>query len=804
MPGEPVHHTHTGQILTFGAYRLDLVKQQLWRSDQTIRLTGKAFGVLTHLASHPGQLVSKDELFQTVWPDAVVSDSTLTSSIKELRKAFHDNAKAPEYIETVHRRGYRFIAVIEEISSASTEEKSDRPPALHSRQTSQTEAPAQLPPIDTQPRISTTVGRETELAQLRVWLDIARAGERQVVFVTGEPGIGKTTIVETFLSQLGAQEHIWIGRGQCLEQHGAGEAYMPVLEALGRLCRGPQGSQVIPLLRQHAPTWLAQMPTVIPPDERDALQAEVQGVTRGRMLRELAEVLEVLTMDSLFILVLEDLHWSDASTIDVLASLARRPDAARLMVLGTYRPVEILANGHPLHGLVQELSGHRQCAELVLDVLNMEAIETYLNLRFPSATFPSHLSQMLYERTGGNPLFLVNTIEDLISSQALVETGGSWSPDVQLADLPQTIPVSLRRLVTKQMERLENPEREVLAAGSIAGTEFSVAAVAAALDTDIVEVEACSETLARRQAFLRRAGIAEWPDNTTAARYGFQHALYQELWYEQVPISQRQRWQLRIGERLEQAYGAQTQEIAAELALRFEQAGDADRALPYLRQAGENALNQNGHTEAITHLTKGISLMKTLPEEPGHTEQELGLQLLLGPTLLMTQGFLAPDVERVYQRVRDLCQQTGETRRLLPALVGLALFYSFRADYHTTHELAEHMLQLGESSDDFTPRMWGHMVLGSTLAMTGEFRSSPATSRNRYRPVYCSPHRSEQSCPAWHGFAFAAPHWFRSTRARYDRLYSVAFRLFLPGDAVDADGYCLRPESGSSVSYRDG
>ena len=127
------------------------------------------------------------------------------------------------------------------------------------------------------------------------------------------------------------------------------------------------------------------------------------------------------------------------------------------------------------------------------------------------------------------------------------------------------------------------------------------------------------------------------------------------LEYEQVAVSQRQQWQLRIGKRLEEAYGDRTQEVAAELAIRFEQAGDARRALPYLQQAGENALQQNGYTEAIAHLTKGLSVLKTVSEAPERSERELGLQILLGPALLMTKGFVAPDVETVYHRVRELC-----------------------------------------------------------------------------------------------------------------------------------------------------
>jgi len=130
----------------------------------------------------------------------------------------------------------------------------------------------------------TLVGRDTELAQLRTWLDQSLQGTRQIVFVTGEPGIGKSTLVEVFQHRLVHQE-LWIGHGQCIEQHGAGEAFLPVLDALGRLARRTGGARLIELLRTYAPMWLAQLPSFIEGEELEALQRKVQGASRERMLR---------------------------------------------------------------------------------------------------------------------------------------------------------------------------------------------------------------------------------------------------------------------------------------------------------------------------------------------------------------------------------------------------------------------------------------------------------------------------------------------------------------------------------------
>ena len=181
------------------------------------------------------------------------------------------------------------------------------------------------------------MGREAELVELRACLQQALGGTRQIVFVTGESGIGKTTLIELFLAEVG-HDRLRIAQGQCIEAHGAGEAYLPLLEAMTRLCREPGGQMVTRLLRQHAPMWLTQMPAVLRAPELRALRQETAGVTRERMLRELAEAVEVMAADVPLMLWLEDLHWSDPPTVDWLTYLARRPGPARILVLASCRP----------------------------------------------------------------------------------------------------------------------------------------------------------------------------------------------------------------------------------------------------------------------------------------------------------------------------------------------------------------------------------------------------------------------------------------------------------------------------------
>jgi DNA-binding winged helix-turn-helix (wHTH) protein len=337
------------------------MNERLWCGAEQVPLRPKAFVLLRYLVEHAQRLITQEELLKAVWQHTYVSEGLLRVYIRELREVLGDDAKVPRFIETAARRGYRFIAPVTTI-----------PPVLSLK----SRVPNTLHPA------SGFVGRELELAQLRGWLERALSGERQVVFVVGEPGIGKTTLVEAFLAQAAETHDLWIGRGQCLEHYGAGEVYLPVLEALGRLARGADGEQLVQLLRRQAPTWLVQMPALMEDAEREALTRQLYSSTQERMARELAEAIDALTAERPLVLWLEDLHWSDLSTVDALAMLAWRREPARLLVVGTYRPADAIASGHPLRALAGELQAHAQCRGLPLGFLTPPEVCQYLAARF--------------------------------------------------------------------------------------------------------------------------------------------------------------------------------------------------------------------------------------------------------------------------------------------------------------------------------------------------------------------------------------------------------------------------------------
>jgi DNA-binding winged helix-turn-helix (wHTH) protein/predicted ATPase len=697
-------------IYTFEEYELDLGRYELRSAGKPVKLEPQVFNLLAYLIRHRDRVVTKDEFLEQLWPGRFVSEATLTSRLMAARRAIGDRGREQRLIQTVHGRGYRFMAPVQE--RVMEQVLRDVPAAM-----SNTVPP---PTVLRPARTVQAVGREAELAQLHRWLQRALHGIRQLVFVTGEAGLGKTTLVEAFLHDLAGSEALWIGRGQCIEHYGAGEAYLPVLEALGGLCKEPGGQELIALLVRQAPTWVVHMPWLVTEAELDALQRRVMGATQERMLREMAEAIAAWTAERPLILVLEDLHWSDHATLDLLAWLARRPEPARLLVLGTYRPADVKMHGHPLQAVVQDLKLHRRCEELSLTLLTEAAVAEYLIARFAGTALPEGLARLVHQRTDGNPLFMVNVVDAWEAQGWLEEVEGKAQLRIGLEELAQGVPESLRQMLAQQLDQLSVEEQRVLEAASVAGVECSAAAVAAGLEVGVVEAETRCEGLARRQQWLRSTGSDEWPDGMVAGRYTFIHALYHQVVYHQLTAARRVQLHRRIGASKEEAYGTRAGEIAAELAVHFEHGRDYRRAVQYLQHAAETAGRRHAPREAIDYLRRALALLKVMPEAPQLLQQELDVQLALGPALMVTRGFAAREVVDTYARARQLCEQLGERQQLFPVLFGLWRSSHARAQLQTARELGEQLVSLANCQADPALLVEAHAALGQTLCIQGE------------------------------------------------------------------------------------
>jgi DNA-binding winged helix-turn-helix (wHTH) protein/predicted ATPase len=666
----------------FASFRFDPRTGQLWRDGGEVKLAPRAAAVLHLLAERAQELVTKKDLLERVWGGMAVGDDALTSCIQELRGVLGDDARHPHYIETRHRRGYRLMV----------------PATVHEQRGAA--APLQV----ASPEPSRLVGRVAEFGELAQAFDLARSGRRQIVFISGEPGIGKSSLADAFLEQLPASQTIKVAHGQCLDHHGVGEPYLPLIEALTRLAGGADGVAVKEILSTHAPSWLAQMPALWTRSERSALEARGRA-TRERMMRELTLAIEAIASDVPVLLKLEDIHWSDTSTLDWLAHVARRPEPARLMVIATFRPADMAAAKVGLGGLVTELALHGWCREIALAPLGLQAIASYLEARLGDDGGVAKLREMaplLLERTGGNPLFMASIVNQLVQQDGR-------TPGAIVA-----IPHDVRRFIDRQIDELTESDRHLLTAASVIRREFSTAAVAAALEIDIDQVEIACARLARQGVFAVRSGSTTWPDGTRAELYAFRHDLYRELLYDRLPATRRALCHTRVGRRLEAAWAGRLDAIAAELAEHFERGNEPVRAIPHHQRAADKAMRRGANEEAIGHLRRALDAIGYIGGEVERARVEVGLLVALGAAFFATRGFGAPEVLEVYARAEALCDGLGERPDIFPALWGQWLFRWGRSEVDEGWRLCERLLALAEKSGDAGLKLQAHHASWAT------------------------------------------------------------------------------------------
>jgi predicted ATPase/DNA-binding winged helix-turn-helix (wHTH) protein len=573
----------------FACFQLDTQNECLWRNGDRIPLTPKPFAVLRYLVENPQRLVTHDELLEALWPETYVQPQVLRTYVLELRKLLGDDAGNARFIETVPKRGYRFIAALGESSQsvAGFEQKAGAPPP------------------------SGLVGRSAELGEFNRAMAEVLQGERHVLFVTGEVGIGKTSLVDAFCRQFNTDGQARMARGQSVEGFGGKEPYYPVMEALTQLCTESGDGRSLRILQQKAPNWHAKLPVVMTSEARPAPSSSLPS---ERLLGEICDALEAMAAETPLILVFEDLHWADHSTLDLISALARRRAQAKLMLVATYRPADISEGQHPLKGLKQDLVTRKLCVEIALRPLTKAAVTEYVVRELEPPKPPSGLSSFLHQHSEGNPLFMIAVLDHLISQNYLRRENDEWQLASPLADLDMGVPAALSELIELQIDRLDPVDQRLLEAASLIGVIFPAWAAAAALNGDLEEVEDQYEKLTRRLHFLNPAGHDELPDGTQSAFYVFAHGLYREVLYKRQSSSRRARRHRRVAEKLLQLFAGREQDVAAEIATHFEAAGDWNLAADALMTSARAYLSRGDQEEALLLMRQAAGLIDNLPE----------------------------------------------------------------------------------------------------------------------------------------------------------------------------------------------
>ena len=699
----------------FGPFRLDVTAGCVWRGGEMITLRPKVWQVLCVLVANPGRLLTKDDLIELVWEGDVVGDTLPNVSVTELRRALGDSAKKPLYIQTVHGRGFRFIATIQNVAALG---QSAAPAAALGQSAAPVAAPGKSVAHDSGATAASTaaapsavlVGREPELELLA---GVLRAdAECRVGFISGEAGIGKTSLLNALLRR-GVSARAVVGRGQCLAHFGQSYPYLALLGALEDMCR--TYPQVLPLMHAVAPMWLRRLPGHSSDEESETPRPGAENVSAAAI----DELLALQKALGEVVWALEDLHWADHASVELLSVLIERAPRSSCGLVATYRLAEAIATSHPLVRLRRELRRRQRCREVVLEGLNGAGVAEYVALRRPGIAVPDWLPHRLLMRTGGHPFFLVSTVDHLIDAGELNAGHGDGPRDWQrLAALLDEVPPTLRDALHEQVSDTNPAERALLEAASVGGLEVDAATIAAALAQPVVAVDAACTALTRHSLMLQRVGESVWPDGTASGRYQFRHALYQEVLYEDQSPAARRQMHGRIASALATAFHGDS--VAAPIiADHFERGGNNDAAITYHVASAQMSNQRFASQQAAWHLRRALSL---LPRTVAADDDRSAMILAeLGQVLPALQGFGDPGLREIYLHARRSRGSGPQTSDDYAVMAGLLLASLMQRQAAAAEELGRELLEMAV---DPRSRAYADQLMGAVYYHQGNLRGT--------------------------------------------------------------------------------
>lgn len=652
------------------------------------------------------------------------------------------------------------------------------------------------------------VARERELAQLGKLLDAAMVGQGRVVFVAGDAGQGKTTLIREFVRQAqAAHPDLVVVGGSGNAYTGMGDPYLPFREALGLLtgdveARWAAGAidreqarrlwNMLPLAVQTlvetgpdligtflpgaplagratamgtmTPMGVEWLPRLQELARRETTLPSRVSLQQGDLFEQYTRVLRRLAQERPLMLALDDLQWVDVGSAGLLFHLGRRIEGSRILIVGAYRPAEVAARRgderHPLAPALNEFKRRWGDTEV-----NLEGIEGRQFVNAFLDAEPNRLGvafrESLYRQTGGHPLFTVELLRGMQERGDLIQDEEGWWMEEPMLDW-ETLPARVEAVIAERIGQLPNSLRRALAAASVEGETFTAEVAARVQGADVREtVESLSNELDRRYRLVQAQGIQR-VGTERLSLYRFRHVLFQRYLYNGLDVVERAHLHEAVGTALETLYGgAETAPVAGQLAWHFQEAGAVEKAVEYLRQAGERAARLSAHQEAIAHYRRGLALLESLPEAGGEERRlerdrmELALRVGLVVSLQAIEGYGNPELDRVYTRARELCRRMGTTPQLLPVLSHLVILYSNRGEHRAAREIAQQYLDLAERTGNSASIASAHYVLGWHMVILGEFAQA-RTHLERALALYNQQQHRSLALLYGHDFGVAA------------------------------------------------
>jgi len=605
----------------------------------------------------------------------------------------------------------RFVTMAE--LSTEIERQSNHSSQVPFQQSSLASLAAQFPaPV--------TVGREAQLAQIWRGYNRAKDGRGLFLAVTGEAGIGKTSILEAFLRQLSQRgERPVVARGRCSQRLAGEEPYLPILEALDSLLHHAPNSVFATLIKTVSPTWYGMVAQDASPPDGKQRQAE-PSASQERMKREFAALFKELSRSQTFVLLLEDLHWADVSTIDMMNYLAGHFAGMHVLILASYRPSDMALRGHPFRAIRNDLQSRGLLEEMELQFLALPDVERYLSLEFPDHDLPPSFALLIHDKTEGSPLFMADLVRYLRDTGGIVEEDGHWTLSRSLPDAPRHLPASMRGMIERKIEQVEERDLKLLLAASVQGPEFDSAVLAEAAEMDPADVEDRLDTLERVHVFVHRGEESEFPDHSLTLSYRFVHVLYQNALYESLQPTRRAALSGRVARALVKRYGDQGTSVAARVAVLFETARDFAASAQHYAIAARRSVGIFAFREALALAERGLNDLRPVPDGPAHKQQELGLLMVKAAALRATSGWSTPELEAVFTKARQLCQDLADPPELIPVLWATTLFLMIRGSLLECRARADELMVLAGRSREQTYIMAAHHIAGVVREFIGD------------------------------------------------------------------------------------
>jgi DNA-binding winged helix-turn-helix (wHTH) protein/predicted ATPase len=678
---------HEEKQLFFGPFRLDPTNECLWRGEKEIRLHPKAFGLLWCLLDHPGQMVTKESLLETIWPGVHVTEAILSVYVAEIRKALGEDPKKPVFIETLHRRGYRFIAPVTidrttgmSQSTAGSEELIR--PIMREAATA----------IGAEP----IIGRERALSFLLEKLAAALHGTGSVVFTTGPAGIGKTRLLRELRHHTARCGFQWFGGKY--EKNG-NHPYGAWLDML----KGYLQQRDAPSLHVLMGPYTAQLANIVPEvmprsNSTSKVAPQESEIERTRLLEAWTHLFVQISREAPLVLFLDDVQW--AGSLELLHHLARNIGNQRFLVLVAYRDDELKMNA-TLWKTVLAMNRERLYHPLPLEPLEQKEVARLISQKVAEKTIAPHLVDVIYQRTRGNPFFVEEFLRLLQERKVIADTEAG----VDLRESASLeIPESVQTVIKERVEGLGKNAVELLRMASVIGREFPLRV----LEEFTGELE---EELIGVMDRCERYGLIHSSSGLGEEKYAFTHDLLQEALYESIGPARRRRDHLRIAQVIEKLYASRLEDRYESLAYHFREGNDLEKAVIFSHRAGVKAASHCAYREAVLYFEQALGALEHLPAGRQKLEQAIAIRIDLGPALIAIGSYLAPEVEENYLQAEKLCEQLGESAELFPVLWTLSRIRHWRGELLAARQLAEQLLSLARREQDSLRLLEAHHTL---------------------------------------------------------------------------------------------